>query len=1003
MLGIYWHSYDSSGNLLEEGKAFSDSTPDGKFWYVPLTNTFQNYSGYILNNNPATDHVKVSIYNAFPLNKAPFIYGGPLMAAAYCFNGPYGYDATTNRFTFWNKITKSNETVSTSKYMFLRDEMMTPGGKLYDAWGGAGTQWPLVINKAGIAYNPDTGRITVNLRNMCAENSLSAPIHIFRRDKNTGPAWNTNLYVKATPANIDNSLVSADRIAYVARNSYSVPGPTSSTDDPLTSNDNRLELTVTPTNAVANGQRIYVYIQDTESVKGWTAFNDLPECSGALQEGANDQVRITINATDEDGIKSTELEYSINNQNIWYPLDSSNSGYLEAYYNLGEPYLITFRARAVDIHDLSSNWIYLEYQRRINLVENGDFELGTTGWHSQQNGQVLAISSNALSGNSSLKVTTPGIKITEGICSSVAYPVEKGKTYIASAYVKCDPSQQGKVKICLAGTQGGWTYANQVAELDTLWQKISVMKTITEDNETLRITVLTWDTPQAINLYVDRIELMEVKDYKTVYNGDFEQDMMGWGPQQYGQVLTLSPYALSGDSSLKVTTPGIVPTEGICSSVKYQVEKGKTYIASAYVRCDPYQQGKVKICLAGTKGGWTYANQLTELNTVWQKISVMKTITATNESLRITVLTWDTPQAINLYVDRIELMEVKDYKTVYNGDFEQDMMGWGPQQYGQVLTLSPDALSGNLSLKVTTPGIVPTEGICSRVGYQVEKGKTYTASAYVRCDPDQQGKVKICLAGTKSGWTYANQVTELNSGWQKISVMKTITATNEALYITVLTWEPLAINLYVDRIELMDVVLVENQEAVGYWKLDEGTGTTAGDSSGTGNNGTLQGNPQWVEGRINGALSFNGSNYVDCGSNSSLKVAAITMEAWVYSPTTNFAGPNEIAGAEGAYGYNITDNKIWVHINTLNQGWHWCVPSDALTWDGWHHVAFTYDGVNTVKCYRDGVLILTDTTSSSGRLQWAAWTTKLYIGQINTGSRLFNGLIDEVKIYNFAP
>ncbi|MFH1477680.1 MAG: LamG domain-containing protein, partial [Verrucomicrobiota bacterium] len=167
--------------------------------------------------------------------------------------------------------------------------------------------------------------------------------------------------------------------------------------------------------------------------------------------------------------------------------------------------------------------------------------------------------------------------------------------------------------------------------------------------------------------------------------------------------------------------------------------------------------------------------------------------------------------------------------------------------------------------------------------------------------------------------------------------------------------------------------------------------------------GTLQGNPQWVNGWINGALSFNGSNYVDCGSNSSLKVEAITMAAWVYSPTTNFSGPNEIAGAEGAYGFNITDNCIKIHINTLHQGWHWCQHSDALTWDGWHHVAFTYDGVNTVKCYRDGVLIFTDTTSSSGPLQWAAWTTKLYIGQINTGSRMFNGLIDEVKIHNFAP
>ncbi|MBU0715920.1 MAG: hypothetical protein KJ964_11240, partial [Verrucomicrobia bacterium] len=194
LLGIYWEGYDSSGNILEKGKALNDAAADGKFWYIPVTNTFQNYSGYILTSNPDTDYINVSIYNAFPLAKAPFANGAKLMAAAYCFNGPYGHDETTNRFTFWNKITKSNETVSTSKYMFLRDEMMTPGGKLYDTWGSGGTQWPLVIKKDGIAYDPDTGRVTINLRNMCAENSLSAPIHIFRRAKGAGPAWNTNLY-----------------------------------------------------------------------------------------------------------------------------------------------------------------------------------------------------------------------------------------------------------------------------------------------------------------------------------------------------------------------------------------------------------------------------------------------------------------------------------------------------------------------------------------------------------------------------------------------------------------------------------------------------------------------------------------------------------------------------------------------------------------------------------------------------------------------------------------
>lgn len=53
---------------------------------------------------------------------------------------------------------------------------------------------------------------------------------------------------------------------------------------------------------------------------------------------------------------------------------------------------------------------------------------------------------------------------------------------------------------------------------------------------------------------------------------------------------------------------------------------------------------------------------------------------------------------------------------------------------------------------------------------------------------------------------------------------------------------------------------------VGQWKLDEGSGTMAHDSSGNGYDGTLQGGPQWVTGVIGTALKFSGTNSVNCGS-----------------------------------------------------------------------------------------------------------------------------------------
>jgi hypothetical protein len=74
---------------------------------------------------------------------------------------------------------------------------------------------------------------------------------------------------------------------------------------------------------------------------------------------------------------------------------------------------------------------------------------------------------------------------------------------------------------------------------------------------------------------------------------------------------------------------------------------------------------------------------------------------------------------------------------------------------------------------------------------------------------------------------------------------------------------------------------------VGWWKLDETSGTSAADSSGNGNAGTLaggDGNSAWVAAMVNNGRQFTSSNvdYITVGNPSALQITgSMTVAAWV--------------------------------------------------------------------------------------------------------------------------
>ena len=72
----------------------------------------------------------------------------------------------------------------------------------------------------------------------------------------------------------------------------------------------------------------------------------------------------------------------------------------------------------------------------------------------------------------------------------------------------------------------------------------------------------------------------------------------------------------------------------------------------------------------------------------------------------------------------------------------------------------------------------------------------------------------------------------------------------------------------------------------GYWKLDEGSGTTAADASGSGNTATLINSPSWTAGETGSALNFvaGGKGYVSAsgaGSLANLFTHGMSVSVWI--------------------------------------------------------------------------------------------------------------------------
>jgi hypothetical protein len=203
-----------------------------------------------------------------------------------------------------------------------------------------------------------------------------------------------------------------------------------------------------------------------------------------------------------------------------------------------------------------------------------------------------------------------------------------------------------------------------------------------------------------------------------------------------------------------------------------------------------------------------------------------------------------------------------------------------------------------------------------------------------------------------------------------------------------------------------------------HWKLDEGTGLSAADSSGNANTGSLQSGPTWVQGRTGKGLSFDGSptggdDLVNAGSGASVRnLPAMTVAAWVKIDTVGELGnPGRIVhkatGPDPLNGWQFVTqgaNQLGFAVDFTTTDLVRVTAPNAFTSSAWHHVVVTWDGTagaGNVVMYVDGTAVPSYATTIDGLgARVNDQGANIYLGNEANGERTLDGALDDVRVYN---
>jgi hypothetical protein len=298
-----------------------------------------------------------------------------------------------------------------------------------------------------------------------------------------------------------------------------------------------------------------------------------------------------------------------------------------------------------------------------NIINNGTFESGTSGWYTWSSGVISASTARAHGGTQSLLVTNRASNAPAA--TNLTSVVKPGTSYPYSLYVSIQSTDGSSKSMNVTQATGcknadgttsttyGWIGSSTVPSGAT-WTKLSgTIAVPTCDLAQLQIYV---EGGAGADLYVDDVQVV---DNGVVANlipdGTFESGQGAWGGWG-ATIAVVTGTAHSGSASLR----GAGMTSGAISrDIKSFVAPGKRYTATAWVSVANVAAGSILVKWQtvqgcnGTGDGYPWLAGATVSNGTWAKITGTVDLSACTTVDKLMLFTG--ADSGDVYIDDVEL------------------------------------------------------------------------------------------------------------------------------------------------------------------------------------------------------------------------------------------------------------------------------------------------------------------------------------------------------------